>query len=60
MPEFDLVFDKLREALETETMTASYVPLSTDADTEEMDGIEELRRIVEELEEPEPTTFAST
>ena len=62
MAEYDLVFEKLAEALETETDTfrVSLTTPITDAGPEEMQEIEELRRLAEELEEPEPSTFAST
>ena len=60
--DYDLVFDKLAEALQTETETfrALLTPQTVDAEIQELREIDEVRRLAEELEDPEPSTFAST
>ena len=60
MADYDLVFEKLAEALESETFRASLTTPIAEAGPEEMQEIEEIRRLAEELEEPESSTFAST
>ena len=57
--EYDLVFDKLREVIETETAHL-LVPNAADKRVEEMQKIDEIRRAAEALAEPEPSTFTST
>ena len=56
--EYTLVFDKLREVIETET--AHLLVPDNDGEVEEMQGIDEIRRVAEALVEPEPSTFTST
>ncbi len=56
--EYTLVFDKLREVIETET--AHLLVPDDEGEVEEMQKIEELRRVAEALVEPEPSTFTST
>ena len=61
--DYTIVFDKLREVIETETETACVqllVPNAAAGVVEEMQEIEEIRRLAEELAEPELSTFAST
>ena len=57
--EYALVFDKLREVIETETAHLS-VPSADAGGIEEMQEIDEIRRMAEVLSEPEPSTFTST
>ena len=57
--EYDLVFDKLREVIETETAYL-LIPNADDEEVEEMQEIDEIRRMSEALAEPEQSTFAST
>ena len=57
--EYTLVFDKLREVIETETAHL-LVPDADDREVEEMQKIDEIRRVAEALVEPEPSTFTST
>ena len=55
------MFDKLREVIETETACVQLlVPNAAAGVVEEMQEIEEIRRLAEELAEPELSTFAST
>ena len=59
--DYAIVFDKLKEVTETET--ANVRLLVTNADDvgfEEIQEIDEIRRLVEALEEPEISTFSST
>ena len=56
--EYTLVFDKLREVIETET--AHLLVPDNDGEVEEMQEIDEIRRVAEALVEPEPSTFTST
>ena len=59
--EYTLVFEKLREVIETETACVQLlVPNAAAGVVEEMQEIEEIRRLAEELAEPELSTFAST
>ena len=63
--DYTIVFDKLREVIETETETETacvqlLVPNAAVGVVEEMQEIEEIRRLAEELAEPELSTFAST
>ena len=61
--DYAIVFDKLKEVTETETETANVRLLVTNADDvgfEEIQEIDEIRRLVEALEEPEISTFSST
>ena len=61
MADHDVVFDKLAEALEAEPETFRLSLSIPDADAvEEMQEIEELRRLAEVLDEPEPSSYAST
>ena len=56
--EYTLVFDKLREVIETET--AHLLVPDDEGEVEEMQEIDEIRRVAEALVEPEPSTFTST
>ena len=59
--DYTIVFDKLREVIETETACVQLlVPNAAAGVVEEMQEIEEIRRLAEELAEPELSTFAST
>ena len=59
--DYTIVFDKLREVIETETARVQLlVPNAAAGVVEEMQEIEEIRRLAEELAEPELSTFAST
>ena len=61
--DYSIVFDKLKEVIETETETANVrllVPNADDVGFEEMQEIDEIRRMVEALEEQEISTFSST
>ena len=59
--DYVIVFDKLREVIETETACVQLlVPNAAAGVVEEMQEIEEIRRLAEELAEPEFSTFAST
>ena len=61
MANYDLVFDKLAEALEAEPETFRLSRSVSESDAvEEMQEIEELRRLADVLEEPEPSSYAST
>ena len=57
--EYAIVFDKLRGVIETETAHL-LVPNADDGEVEEMQEIDEIRRVTEALVEPEPSTFTST
>ena len=57
--EYALVFEKLREAIETETAHL-LVPNTDEGEVEEMQAIDEIRRVAEALVEPELSTFTST
>ena len=56
--DYTLVFDKLREVIETET--AHVQLLVPNATAEEVEEIDEIRQVAEELAEPEPSLFTST
>ena len=59
--DYTIVFDKLREVIETETACVQLlVPNAAAGVVEEMQEIEEIRQLAEELAEPELSTFAST
>ncbi len=61
--DYAIVFDKLKEVIEIETETANVrllVPNPDDVGFEEIQEIDEIRRLVEALEEPETSTFSST
>ena len=63
--DYAIVFDKLKEVIETETETETanvrlLVPNADDVGFEEIQEIDEIRRMVEALEEPETSTFSST
>ena len=63
--DYAIVFDKLKEVIETETETETanvrlLVPNADDVGFEEIQEIDEIRRLVEALEEPETSTFSST
>ncbi len=61
--DYTIVFDKLKEVIETETDTANVrllVPNADDVGFEEIQEIDEIRRLVEALEEPDTSTFSST
>ena len=63
--DYTIVFDKLKEVIETEadTETANVrllVPNADDVGFEEIQEIDEIRRLVEALEEPDTSTFSST
>jgi uncharacterized protein with von Willebrand factor type A (vWA) domain len=61
MADHDVVFDKLAEALEAEPETFRLSRSIPDADAvEEMQEIEEIRRLAEVLDEPQPSSYAST
>lgn len=61
MADHDVVFDKLAEALATESETFRLSRPIPDADAlEEMQEIEEIRRLAEVLDEPGPSSYAST
>ena len=57
MPQFDIVFEKLKLALEeTDTsIVVEAVPSIT-----ELDEIDELRRLSAEIQEPDPPSFTTT
>ena len=53
--DYTLVFDKLREVIETETAHVQLlVPNAAAEEVEEMKEIDEIRQVAEELAEPEP------
>ena len=58
--DYTIVFDKLREVIETETACVQLLVPNAAAGVEEMQEIEEIRQLAEELAEPELSTFAST
>ena len=63
--DYAIVFDKLKEVIETETETETanvrlLVPNADDVGFEEIQEIDEIRRLVEALEEPDTSTFSST
>lgn len=58
MPEFDIVFEKLKLAL-NEADDASLV-IEAVTSTTELDEIDELRRLSAEIQEPDPTSFTTT
>lgn len=61
--DYTIVFDKLREAIEIETETARMqlpAPAAGEGESEEMREIDEIRRMAEELAEPDSSTFSST
>ena len=61
MADHDVVFEKLAEALEAEPETFRLSHSMPDAHTvEEMQEIEEIRRLAEVLDDPEPSSYAST
>ena len=54
--DYTLVFDKLREVIETETAHVQLlVPNAAAEEVEEMKEIDEIRQVAEELAEPEPS-----
>ena len=57
--EYALVFDNLREVIETETAHL-LVPNADKGEVEEMQEIDEVLRLAEALVELEPLTFVST
>ena len=59
MADHDVVFEKLAEALDAESDTFRLSRSTSDA-VEEMREIEEIRRLAELVDEPEPTSYAST
>ena len=59
--DYTLVFDKLREVIETETAHVQLlVPNAAAEEVEEMKEIDEIRQVAKELAEPEPSLFTST
>ena len=61
MADHNVVFAKLAEALEAEPETFRLSHSIPDADAvEEVQEIEEIRRLAEVLDEPEPSSYAST
>ena len=59
--DYTLVFDKLREVIETETAHVQFLtPNRDEGDVDEMQEIDEIRRVAEALAEPEPSMFTST
>ena len=63
--DYAIVFDKLKEVIETETETETanvrlLVPNADDVGFEEIQEIDEIRQLVEALEEPDTSTFSST
>lgn len=61
--DYTIVFDKLREAIEIETETAHMrlpAPAAGEAEADEIREIDEIRRIAEELAEPDSSTFSRT
>ena len=61
MADHDVVFEKLAEALEAEPEVVRLSPSTPDIDAvRELEEIEEIRRLAEVLEEPEPSTYATT
>lgn len=61
MAKHDVVFEKLAEALEAEPAVFRLSRSTLDTDTVgEMEEIEEIRRLAEVLEEPEPSSYTST
>ena len=59
--DYTLVFDKLREVIETETAYVQFlVPNAADGVVEEMQKIDEVRRLAEALAEPDLSTFTNT
>jgi hypothetical protein len=64
-PRFRLVFAKLREALQEETRAEPAkaeveIRRTPEATQEELDEIDNLRRIVLEVTAPEPVSFTTT
>ena len=61
MADYNVVFVKLTEALEAEPETFRLSSATLDVDpVQELQEIEEIRRLAEFLVEPEPSTYAST
>ena len=59
--DYTLVFDKLREVIETETAYVQFlVPNTADGVVEEIQAIDEIRQLAETLAEPESSTFTNT
>lgn len=59
--DYTIVFDKLREAIEIETARMQLpAPAAGEGESEEMREIDEIRRMAEELAEPDSSTFSST
>lgn len=61
--DYTIVFDKLREAIEIETETAHMrlpAPAAGEAEADEIREIDEIRRMAEELAEPDSSTFSRT
>jgi hypothetical protein len=56
MYNYDLVFEKLAEAIKEEKATAP----KKDANVDELDEIEQLRRFSADLLEAEPASFTTT
>jgi hypothetical protein len=63
-PRFKLVFAKLREAVEGEEVREETVEIrvhrTPEITREELDEIEELRRVVLDVTEPEPLSYTTT
>lgn len=58
MPQFDIVFEKLKLALEDADEASLIVEAVTS--TAELDEIDELRRLSAEIQEPDPVSFTTT
>jgi len=56
---FKIVFDRLAEAVAADRETQAG-PVTSEDSVRESDEIAELRRMVLELTEPEPTTYTTT
>jgi len=62
VPDFDLVFEKLAELVATDEgrhQLTVHVAAAPAAELE-LDEIDELRRLSDEIREPEPTSFTTT
>ena len=55
MNHYDIVFEKLAEVVEEETLD-----VQREVSVKELDEIDELRRFSAELQEPEPCSFTTT
>ena len=58
MPDFDIVFEKLHEQMLQDGSTLRVV--ETMPSPNELDEIDELRRLSAEIQEPDPSSFTTT